>query len=91
MGLAGVWQRLRAPLRAEELDAGGTQRRARVGVREVEFDAVVVARVNEEPDVVRARVVGEKIDEAVEAGAILVVVVGFVQEESERGSLRRTA
>jgi hypothetical protein len=77
-----------ATVGGEELDAGGAEFLASAGVGEMQFDAVAVGGVDEEPREVGAGVGGDEGDEGVEAGAIFVFVFGFVEEESERGAMR---
>lgn len=64
-------------------DAGCAELVAGAGVGHGELDAVTVAGVDEEADAVIAGVPGEERDQLVEAGLILVGVVGLVEEEAE--------
>jgi len=86
--LAGVGEGVGAAVRAERFDAGAAEFFAGERVGQMELDAVAVASVDEEADVVVAGVAGDERDERIEARAVLFGVGGFVEEEAE-GRARR--
>ena len=89
MGLPWVRQDLRAAVRAEQLNAGRAQRRARVRIGQVQLDAVVVACVDEDPDVVVSRIVAQQRYQRVQPRPVTIIILGFMQEEPQRSPSRR--
>ena len=78
-------------MRSERGDAGGTQLRTGARVRQMQLDAVAIARMDEDADRILAGIVGEYGDERIEPAPVILTVTGLVQVEAQDGAVASTS